>query len=129
MITPTEREARVSVKNETDGLVILGKKLQQISKSENIILTLGSEGLLIFSLLKNKESKIDKLPALNNNPKDISGSGDSLLVISSLFLALNSNIWEASLMGSLSAALQSSTIGNQPIKLSEIINLIYKLKK
>ena len=129
MIAPTEREARVSVKNDTDGLVILATKLQQTSKSENIILTLGSDGVLIFSTSKNKENKIDKLPALNNNPKDISGSGDSLLVMSSLFLALNSNIWEASLMGSLSAALQSSTIGNQPIKLSEIINLIYKLKK
>ena len=76
-----------------------------------------------------KDYSVDRLPALNNNPKDVSGAGDSLLVLSSAFLALKSNIWEAALAGTLFASLQSSTIGNQPIKLSEARKLMKKLLK
>ena len=130
LITPTEKEARISVKNNTDGLVVLANKLQEISQAKNIILTLNSEGILVYQKLKKDSNfRVDKLPALNTNPKDISGSGDSLLVISSILLSLGCSIWEASLVGSLFAAIQSSTIGNQPIKLNEIKNLLKKIKK
>lgn len=130
LITPTENEARISVKNNTDGLVVLTDKLQKISKTKNIILTLNSEGILIYKKLKkDNDFRVDKLPALNTRPKDISGSGDSLLIMSSISLSLGLSIWEASWVGSLFAALQSSTIGNQPIKLVDLKNLLKKINK
>ncbi len=129
LITPTEKEARISLKSNNDGLVVLSTKLQKLSGSKNIILTLNAEGILVFNMKNKKEYSVDRLPALNNNPKDVSGAGDSLLVMSTAFLAIKSNIWEAALAGTLFASLQSSTIGNQPIKFSEAKKLMKKLQK
>ena len=43
LITPTEKEARISLKSNNDGLVVLSTKLQKLSGSKNIILTLNAE--------------------------------------------------------------------------------------
>lgn len=125
LITPTEKEARLSVKNHTDGLITLIESLKKISKVSNIILTLGSEGILI----KSNKNKIhtDKIEALNKNPKDVAGSGDALLVLSSLILLITKNIWMASLLGSVISAIQCNNIGNKPISINEILNLIKEI--
>ena len=46
LITPTEREARLSCNNYEDGLIILGKKLKNLSKAK-YHLTLDKRGILI----------------------------------------------------------------------------------
>ena len=70
----------------------------------------------------NKKVINDTLPALNNNPKDVAGAGDCFLITSSMALALKSNIWEMSVIGSLSAAIQISRTGNSPLNVKELIN-------
>ena len=47
LITPTEHEARVSLKNYDDGLVVLAEKLRKITNSDHLILTLGKDGVVI----------------------------------------------------------------------------------
>ncbi|MDC0453483.1 PfkB family carbohydrate kinase [Alphaproteobacteria bacterium] len=123
LITPTEYEARVSVRNQEDGIPILCNALQKETKSKHIIMKLGPDGIFIHS---NKTSKItdDTIKALNLNPVDIAGAGDSLLAISAMSLALGSSIWEASYLGSLGAAVQVSREGNVPIATKEIQFLI-----
>ena len=49
VVTPTEREARLSTRNSEDGLVILAEQLRQQAKSRNVLLKLGEEGLLIHA--------------------------------------------------------------------------------
>ena len=126
LITPTEKEARLSVKNHTDGLITVIASLKKISKANNIILTLGSDGIL----LKSNKNKIhtDRIEALNKFPKDVAGSGDALLVLSSLILLLSKNIWMSSFLGSVIAAIQCNNIGNKPISIDELINLIEKME-
>jgi len=58
----------------------------------------------------------DKFPALNQNPKDVAGAGDSLLMTSALSIAAGSTIWEAALLGSVAASIQVSRIGNLPLQ-------------
>jgi len=125
LITPTEREARIATKNKSDGLPILTDNLKKISKSKNILLKLGHEGLFIHSTyISSKEVFTDQIPALNSNPVDISGAGDSLLISSSLALISNASIWEAGLIGSISASIQVSRLGNRPLNLNELIRYI-----
>ena len=130
LITPTEKEARISVKSNTDGLVVLTEKLQKISGSKNLILTLGGDGILIKIKKRDKINHIhtDKIPAINKYPRDVAGAGDSLLVVTSLMLASGSTIWEASLAGSLFAALQSNSVGNKPIKQEDFLDLVSGLQ-
>lgn len=119
LITPTENEARVSLKNYQDGIVVLAEKLRKKTNIKNIILTLGESGVFIHKgLLKDYEN--DKISSLNKNPISTSGAGDCLLAITSLALKSKLSVWEAAFLGSLGAGLQVSNLGNLPLKLKNL---------
>jgi rfaE bifunctional protein kinase chain/domain len=121
LITPTEYEARVASKNQDAGLIVLAEMIRKKTKSENIILKLGEDGIIVHTT-KNKKTQFhtDRIPALNLFPKDVSGAGDSLLVASAMSLATGANIWESACIGSMAAALQVNRIGNTALNQSEI---------
>jgi rfaE bifunctional protein kinase chain/domain len=122
LITPTEREARIALGNYEDGLVVLAEALRQRAIAENVVITLGTEGLLIHAKTEQKgEWLTDRLAALNTAPKDPAGAGDSLLVCTAMALALRRSIWESAYLGSLAAACQVGRIGNIPLKSSELL--------
>ena len=123
LITPTEREARLSMKNREDGLVVLAEKLRVHTDAKNLILKMGEEGLLIHASSKDQQSEwtTDRIDALNINAKDVAGAGDSLLITGAMALALGANIWEAALLGSLAAAVQVGRVGNTPLQAHELL--------
>ena len=122
LITPTEREARISTRNREDGLVILAEQLRQQASAHNILLKLGEEGLLIHAGNGKADDWLtDRVDALNSVPKDVAGAGDSLLITSAMTLASAGNIWEAACLGSLAAAVQVGRVGNTPLLVKELI--------
>ena len=123
LITPTEREARLSIKNREDGLVVLAEKLRIHSEAKNVFLKMGDEGLLIHASLEVHQSEwiTDRVDALNSSPKDVAGAGDSLLIAGAMAMALGASIWEAALLGSLAAAVQVSRVGNTPLQAYELL--------
>jgi len=126
LITPTEREARISAKNSEDGLVILAEKIKKQSSAHNIFLKIGEEGLLINSgNIKSNEFLTDRIYALNSAPRDVAGAGDSLLISSALTLASGGNIWEAAIIGSLAAAIQVGRVGNTQLQANELLQELH----
>jgi rfaE bifunctional protein kinase chain/domain len=122
ILTPTEREARISTRNREDGLVILAEGLRQQAFARNILLKLGEEGLLIHAGNEvGSKWQTDRVEALNVAPKDVAGAGDSLLITSAMALAGGGNIWEAACLGSLAAALQVGRVGNTPLRIEELL--------
>jgi rfaE bifunctional protein kinase chain/domain len=116
LLTPTEREARLAVRDVDSGLVVLAEKLRLKARPKNIALTLGAEGLLAYTAgLSGNELMTDRLPAMNMSPKDAAGAGDSLLISSSMALAVGANIWQSIYLGSIAAACQVSRVGNLPL--------------
>jgi rfaE bifunctional protein kinase chain/domain len=125
LLTPTEREARLSVRDMESGLVVLAEKLREKANAQNILLKIGEEGVLVYTKAYNDTNWItDRIPALNFLPVDVAGAGDSMLVSSSLSLATGASIWEAAAIGSLAAAVQVSRIGNIPLKMNELLREI-----
>lgn len=125
LLTPTEREARISVGDFNAGLVVLAEMLQAKARAKNVLLTLGSEGLLIHTEVSSSDPwHTDRLPAMNTAPKDVSGAGDSLLTCASMALAAGADIWQAAYLGSIAAACQLSRIGNIPLTASELLREI-----
>ena len=122
LLTPTEREARISTRNQEDGLVVLAEALRQQSSARYILLKLGEEGLMIHAGNGAAPSHwlTDRIGNLNSAPKDVAGAGDSLLIASALTLACGGNIWEAACLGSLAAAIQVGRVGNTPIQHREL---------
>uniref|UniRef100_UPI0040470D02 PfkB family carbohydrate kinase n=1 Tax=Algoriphagus sp. TaxID=1872435 RepID=UPI0040470D02 len=125
LITPTEHEARISTRNQEAGLVVLADHLKKNSRSKNILLKMGEEGLLVHGDdRKNPNWFTDRVDALNSSPKDVAGAGDSLLITAAMTMACGGNIWEAAGLGSIAAAVQVGRVGNIPLRLSELIKEI-----
>jgi len=121
LLTPTEREARLSLGDFNSGLVVLSEKLRKKSRAKNIIVTLGQEGILAHAAKKtNKEWLTDRLPALNTTPKDTAGAGDSLLACCALSLAAGADLWQSMYLGSIAAACQVGRVGNIPLSPDDI---------
>ena len=121
LITPTEREARIALQNQDDGLVVLSEKLMAKAKADAIILKLGSEGM-IAQLKKGVTTSpiTEKLEPLNRKPVDVSGAGDSVLISASLAMSAGASLWQASLIGNLAAFIQVGRVGNIPISSFEL---------
>ena len=128
LVTPTEYEARINLKDFDSGLVVLSKNLMKKMKAKYMLLTLSKEGVMIQASKKINGIETDRISSLSNVAKDISGAGDSLFVSTSLALSTGSNIWYATLIGSLMASLQVNRIGNKPIKKSKLEKLLKKFK-
>jgi len=123
LITPTEHEARLCTRKHEDGLVVLSDEVQKKSLAKNILLKLGEEGMLIqpHNDGKTNDWKTDRIGAINKSPRDVSGAGDSLLIVSSMALALGANIWESACLGAFAASVQVGRVGNVPMKIDEIL--------
>ena len=121
LLTPTEREARLSVRNTGDGLNVLGETLRSAADARHVILKLGQEGALVCpSSGPDQPWPPDQIEALNPNPKDVAGAGDSMLIASGMALAAGASIWEAACLGSIAAGIQVGRVGNTPISLGEM---------
>ncbi len=124
LLTPTEREARLSVRDNDNGLVVLAEKLRKKSNAGNILLKIGEEGVLIHAESNKDNWLTDRIPALNSTPLDVAGAGDSMLVVSAMALAAGSSIWVAAILGSIAAAVQVGRIGNIPLKTEELLDIL-----
>lgn len=125
LITSTEREARLELRDENSGLVILAEKLRSSLAAKNLLLKLGGDGLIIHGMNQSGGLVVtDQVPALNDAFIDASGAGDSLLSTSALCLASQATIYEAALLGSIVAAIQVGRLGNVPVTKSQVLNLL-----
>lgn len=128
LITPTEREARLAMRDFSSGLVTLAEALRKRSRSKNLMVTLGSEGLFIHTPESKKRAVFtDRLPAMNRSPRDVSGAGDCLLTTTALALKTGADIWQAAYLGALAAALQVSQVGNNPLSTESFRTLIEEI--
>jgi rfaE bifunctional protein kinase chain/domain len=121
LLTPTEREARLALRNTEDGLVVIAELVCVAANAGAAIVKLGEQGVLLHAR-KGKTFETDQIPALNSAPQDVAGAGDCMLAASSLALTVGANMWEAGLLGSLAAAIQVGRVGNTPITQDEILH-------
>lgn len=127
LISATEREARLELKDNTSGLVVVAEGLRTHLGATNLLLKMGGDGVLISAEDElGKMLATDEIGAVNKNPVDTSGAGDSMLAGASLALASGATIYEAALIGSILAGIQVGRLGNAPIA-QETVNLLLHL--
>jgi len=121
LITPTEREARLALHDQNSGLAVVAEALRQKAQADNVVITLGSEGLLVHA--RNTNDWItDQLPTFNTSPKDTAGAGDSFLTCAAMALCSGLDIWRSVYLGSIAAACQVSRVGNTPLTQADLIS-------
>lgn len=123
LLTPTEHEARLAVRDSGSGLFMIADELHKKANAQHIFVTLGAEGVLIHS--PGNEMETDQIPALNTAPKDVAGGGDSLLTCASMALVAGASIWESAYLGSLAAACQVGRMGNLPLSIKEVMEELF----
>lgn len=120
IITPTEHEARLALRDWSSGLAVLADALRRKARAEHVVITLGAEGLLVYGS-NGSDWDTDRLPAFNTAPRDPAGAGDSLLACTAMALAAGADIWQSVYLGSLAAACQTARVGNTPLTRSELL--------
>jgi rfaE bifunctional protein kinase chain/domain len=121
LITPTEREARLAMRDFESGLAVLAERLHRACSARNVVITLGAEGMLVHAPNGSDDTLMDdRLPAFNTAAKDPAGAGDSLFTATAIALAAGADIWRASYLGALAAACQVGRVGNLPVTAAEI---------
>jgi rfaE bifunctional protein kinase chain/domain len=121
LLTPTEHEARLALRDHASGLHQIGFRLRDLTQVQAVLLTLGEAGVLVVGGEQSTSAlAADLLPAMNPAPKDVSGAGDSMLTAAALALAVGADAFQAAYIGSLAAAIQTSRIGNLPIQAQEL---------
>jgi rfaE bifunctional protein kinase chain/domain len=122
LLTPTEYEARLAMRDYSSGLVVLAERLRDKARAEQLFITLGAEGLLIHARDgRTGQSMTDQLPAFNTTPRDVSGAGDSLLTCASLAMAAGADAWRSAYLGCVAAACQVGRVGNLPLTADELL--------
>ncbi len=120
LITPTEREARLAVRDTRIGLAILAERLKAAADARNVVVTLGAEGLFILAQ-KGDGHLADRLPAFNTTPKDVAGAGDSFFTATSMAMCAGVDVWQGIYLGALAAGCQVSRVGNAPLSHTDLL--------
>jgi rfaE bifunctional protein kinase chain/domain len=116
LVTPTEHEARISLRDQISGLNILAQNLVKNTNAKLASITMGEAGSLVIT----DNFEMDRLPSMNTAPIDVSGAGDSMLVGMSLIKTSGGTSFQAAYVGAIASAIQVGRVGNSPIKISEI---------
>ncbi|OGH96852.1 MAG: hypothetical protein A2104_08125 [Candidatus Melainabacteria bacterium GWF2_32_7] len=123
LITPTEREARLALNDKYNGLEKIGMTLLEKLQLKNLVVTLGENGLVSYQNISNGHTmfvKSQHFPALNVNPVDVMGAGDSLLSGLSLAMCAGANLMESSVIASGISSIAVGKVGNVPVKSDEL---------
>jgi rfaE bifunctional protein kinase chain/domain len=122
-LTPTEREVRIALLDKDAGIEHLARELLSKLELENLVVTLGSEGLIAYERT-GKSIIHEHFPALTVNPVDVSGAGDTLLATLVAGMCSGLTLMEAAAIGNCASAISVSKVGNIPISSSEVRNFI-----
>ena len=130
LITPNEKEARFSLKDQISGIRSLASRIYDLSKCKFLILKLGKRG--IIACLNNSHESSDSyftLDSFSDKSVDPVGAGDALLAYSTMSLVTNKCKITSAIIGLLAAGCECEKEGNIPITKEEILQKLSNIKK
>jgi rfaE bifunctional protein kinase chain/domain len=126
LLCPTEREARIALGNNEEGVEWIAQTLLDRTRGKSLVMKLGAAGFIAYA--RGSAGTVSQhFPALCANPVDVAGAGDSLLAAMSVSLAAGLSMMEASALGACMAAIAVSRVGNVPVERSEMERYVERL--
>ena len=126
LLCPNEREARLALQDKDSGLEQLSQRLLQVTRSDRLVMKLGSEGFIAYDRAPHHNHQLSSqaFPALSVNPLDVAGAGDSLLALFATGLASGQAMMPTAALACCMSALAVETMGNTPISSAALRNSI-----
>ena len=130
LLTPNEREARFSLADQDTGVRPLAAKLHEESECKTVILKLGDRGVLTCRAGRENDPRtFFVVDSFVERVVDAVGAGDALLAYATLSMLVDPSEVAASVLGSMSAALECEADGNLPIGPTEVLRRIDSVEK
>ncbi|MBL6700267.1 MAG: D-glycero-beta-D-manno-heptose-7-phosphate kinase [Gammaproteobacteria bacterium] len=123
MVKPNEFEFSTIIgkpKNKND-MVKKGKQLMRELELESLLLTLGKNGMVLFS----KDSVLT-FPTSQKDVYDVTGAGDTVISVIAASLASNKSLKKSCELANVAAGLSIQHLGTVSISKSDISNAIKK---
>ena len=127
LLCPTERESRIALGTQDEGLEWMANALIKKTNTSNLVMKLGREGFIAYESVVDGFINRQHFPALNTNPVDVAGAGDSLVAALSVGLCSGANLMKSSAIGAGMASLAVQSIGNIPVSHQQLKNYLKKL--
>ena len=127
LICPTERESRIALATQDEGIEWVANTLMKKTNSRNLVMKLGREGFIAYESEKDGFVNRQHFPALCFNPVDVSGAGDSLLAALSAGLCSGATLMQSSAIGAGMASLAVQQVGNIPVSHQQLKNYIRQI--
>jgi rfaE bifunctional protein kinase chain/domain len=97
----------------------IGKKFSRILYYDNIIMTCGADGMIVY----DREGSYKHIKAIKpKEPYDISGAGDTVVSVLALALSSGADIYSASLIASHAASIVVGKTGVASVSKNELFN-------
>jgi D-beta-D-heptose 7-phosphate kinase/D-beta-D-heptose 1-phosphate adenosyltransferase len=123
MVKPNELEFSMimgKIKNKKD-MIAKGKKLKKDLQLDTLLLTLGKNGMVLFS----KDSVLT-FPTSQKDVYDVTGAGDTVISVLASALASNKTLKKSCELANIAAGLSIQHLGTVSISKSDINNAIRK---
>ena len=123
MVKPNELEFSMimgKIKNKKD-MIAKGKKLKKDLQLDALLLTLGKNGMVLFS----KDSVLT-FPTSQKDVYDVTGAGDTVISVLASALASNKTLKKSCELANIAAGLSIQHLGTVSISKSDINNAIRK---
>ena len=123
MVKPNELEFSMimgKIKNKKD-MIAKGKKLKKDLQLDALLLTLGKNGMVLFS----KDSVLT-FPTSQKDVYDVTGAGDTVISVLASALASNKTLKKSCELANIAAGLSIQHLGTVSISKSDISNAIRK---
>jgi len=140
LITPNRAEAeelsKIPISNQND-IIQAGKKILKKIKTQNLLITLGSDGMVLF---EKRGERIIHLPAMARKVYDVTGAGDTVLSAVAFGLSKGLSLLDSCIFANICAGIVVGKLGTsvplweeiEPIngKWEEYLNIeLWEIKK
>ena len=130
LITPNEREARFSLGDQDSVIRPLGLKLYREAGCKVLMLKLGERGMMTFIGAQDQDVRsFFTLDSFAGQVVDAVGSGDALVAYAALALLATGSPVIASVLGSISAAVECEFDGNIPVQPKDVLAKIERIER
>ncbi|MFH0702392.1 MAG: D-glycero-beta-D-manno-heptose-7-phosphate kinase [bacterium] len=121
LITPNKFEAEQATKSpENTPPEILAELVFNQVKAEHVLITLGENGVLLYS-----DNEVKTIPAVTSEVYDVTGAGDSLISAVALGILASDGDFETSvILGNYAAGIAVRKIGTAMVLPQELKNII-----
>ncbi len=102
-----------------------GKKLLEVTNANSVLVTCGSDGMVVF----DKNGNISKIPVFNKAEVfDVTGAGDTVTATFTMALASGAEPKYAAIIGNIAASIVIKQFGCATTTIEEILNNLEKIK-